>query len=101
MLYVLVFAAVLLFVLHVVFLLISFKNGALLTRRYFYSHLTLWLTGGCVFLLALFYSGHGISGFLDYFNTAIKLGMILLFTFALSLVAHLIVSRIVLPLMRK
>lgn len=101
MILLLVIAAAVLFVAHVTLLLLSFRNGELVRGRYFYSHLTLWLTGVCVFLLALQYNGQGKSAFLDYFDTSTKRLMILVFTFALSFVAHLIVSRLVLPLIRK
>lgn len=100
-LYLFTIAAAILFISHVTLLLLSFKLGQLISRRYFYSHLTLWLTGICVFLLALTYSGTGQSAFLDYFNTFGKQLLILVFTAALSLVAHLIVTRLVLPLLTK
>lgn len=99
MLYPLLIAAIVLFVTHVVLLLMSFRGGALVNTRYFYSHFTLWLTGLCVFILALQYGGKGLSGFLDYFDSPVKLGIILLFTLALSLTAHLIVKKVVLPLL--
>jgi len=98
---ILIAAAIILFVSHVALLLASFQKAQLVSTRYFYSHLTLWLTGGLVFVLALLYSGAGRSGFLDYFDTPFKKGMILVFTLALSLVAHSIVRLLVLPLLRK
>jgi len=49
----------------------------------------------------LLYAGSGRSGFLDYFNTPIKMGMIIIFTFTLSLLAHLIVRFLVLPLLER
>ncbi len=90
-----------LFLAHVVLLFTAFPNSKLAQKRYFYSHLTLWLTGGVVFILALLYSGKGQSGFLDYFDSPFKKGMIITFTLALSLVAHTIVRLVVLPLMSK
>ncbi len=90
-----------LFLAHVVLLFTSFPNSQLARQRYFYSHLTLWLTGVTVFVLALLCSGTGHSAFLDYFDSPIKKGMIIAFTLALSLVAHTIVRLVVLPLMSK
>jgi len=100
MFYLILTAAALLFIAHVVLLLISFKGSELIPTRYFYSHLTLWLTGVLVFILALQYSGTGQLSILDYFDTLQKKVMILVFTFALSLVAHLIVRLLVLPLLK-
>ena len=97
----LIVLAAALFLAHVVLLFTAFPNSRLARQRYFYSHLTLWLTGGVVFILALLYSGTGQSGFLDYFDSPLKKGMIITFTLALSFVAHTIVRLVVLPLMTK
>lgn len=101
MLYILISTAVILFIAHVVLLFTSFSNACLIPPRYFYSHLTLWLTGLTVFALATLYSGTNQSGFLDYFNTWMRRSYILVFIFGLSLVAHCIVTFLVLPLLRK
>ncbi|WCT14506.1 hypothetical protein [Mucilaginibacter jinjuensis] len=101
MFYFLILIAVLLFVAHVVLLIASFVGPKFGSSRYFYSHLTLWLTGITVCILAVLYSGEHRSGFLDYFNTPSRVVMIIVFTFALSLVAHGIVKFIVLPLVKK
>jgi hypothetical protein len=101
MFYLLIVAAAIFFIAHVALLLASFSGSHLVKKRYFYSHLTLWITGMVVFAMALLYSGNNQSGFLDYFNTPLKKAMILVFTFALSLVAHSIVRYLVLPLMKK
>lgn len=101
MLYTLILIAVAFFVAHVILLFTSFNNAKLKAPRYFYSHLTLWLTGLTVFALAFLYSGTNQSGFLDYFNTPVKKSYILVFTFGLSLVAHCLVTFVVLPLLRK
>jgi len=101
MFYFLLIIAAGLFLAHVVLLFTAFPDAQLAQRRYFYSHLTLWLTGATVFILALLYSGEGQSTFLDYFDTPTKKGMIIAFTLALSLVAHTIVRLLVLPLMSK
>lgn len=101
MLYLLIAAAAVFFILHVVLLFTSFPNAQLAKQRYFYSHLTLWITGAVVFVIALLYSGNGQSGFLDYFNTSYKRATIIAFTLALSLTAHLLVRFVALPLMAK
>jgi hypothetical protein len=96
--YLLIFAAGALFIAHVGLLLASFSRSGFSNRRYFYSHLTLWLTGICVFVLAWLFHGRQMSGFLDYFGTASKLAFILVFTAALSLIAHLLIRLVVLPM---
>jgi len=101
MFYVLIAAALIFFIAHVALLLTAFPGAELARTRYFYSHLTLWLTGALVFSLALLYSGTRRSSFLDYFNDSSKKVLILVFTLSLSLVAHLIVRLIVLPLLKK
>lgn len=101
MLYILISAAVVLFIAHVFLLFTSFSKGTLISPRYFYSHLTLWLTGLAVFALAALYSGTNQSAFLDYFDSWTKKSYILVFIFGLSLVAHCIVTFLVLPLLRK
>lgn len=101
MFYLLIIVAAVFFIAHVVLLLASFSGSSLIGNRYFYSHLTLWVTGIVVFTMAVLYSGTNQSGFLDYFNTPFKKGMILAATLALSLVAHSIVKLLVLPLMNK
>ncbi|MES2377564.1 MAG: hypothetical protein V4553_13355 [Bacteroidota bacterium] len=100
MFYLIATAAAALFIAHVVLLLISFPKSQLAPARYFYSHLTLWLTGVLVFVLALLYSGKDQLSILDYFDTMQKKVMILVFTFALSLVAHLVVRLLILPLLK-
>jgi len=101
MFYLLIVAAIIFFLTHVILLFTAFPKSKLASTRYFYSHLTLWLTGVIIFVLAILYSGSGQSHFLDYFNSPAKKGMILVFTLALSLTAHAIVRLIVIPLMRR
>lgn len=101
MLYILISVAVILFIAHVILLFTSFSNAGIIPSRYFYSHLTLWLTGLSVFALVALYSGTNRSAFLDYFDTWMRKSYIVLFTFGLSLVAHAIVTFLVLPLLRK
>ncbi|MBS1660290.1 MAG: hypothetical protein JST68_04485 [Bacteroidetes bacterium] len=87
--------AALSFLAHVVLLVASLYAGRFDRSKYFWSHATLWLTGGIVFLLALLYSGSGKSGFIDYFDTGFKKMMILAGTVLLSFVAHKVVSRLI------
>jgi hypothetical protein len=97
MIYLLSIAAVVFFVAHVGLLIASFTRGHFYATRYVYSHVTLWVTGLLVFLLALLFQGRNMSGFLDYFDTPARKGMILLGTVCLSLIAHVIVRTLVLP----
>jgi len=99
MFYTLLIIAAIFFVTHVVLLFTAFPQSKLAHKRYFYSHLTLWFTGVAIFILALLYGGTGQSSFLDYFNTPLKALTILAFTMVLSLIAHLIVRLLILPLM--
>jgi hypothetical protein len=101
MFYTLIVAAAVFFLAHVILLFTSFPGTGFLSSRYFYSHLTLWITGIIIFTLAILYSGTNVSGFFDYFDTPFKKGMILIFTFGLSLVAHCIVRYLVLPAVSK
>ncbi len=101
MFYLLITAAVVFFIAHVALLLMAFPKSELDSSRYLYSHITLWLTGIAVFLLAWLYSGTGQSAFLDFFNTPVKKVLILVFTAALSLTAHSLVRFVVLPMVRK
>ncbi|MET1055813.1 MAG: hypothetical protein ABWY16_10940 [Pedobacter sp.] len=101
MYYILILGSALFFIAHVALLFTAFPKSELARKRYFYSHLTLWITGVLVFSLAMLYSGSGRSNFLDYFDTTFRKLMILVFTLALSFVAHLIVTRLVVPLLQK
>jgi len=101
MLQILIIATCIFFIAHLALLLASFPQSELARTRYFYSHLTLWITGVLVFSMAVLYSGKGQSGFLDYFDTTASKLMILVFTAGLSFVAHVIVMRLVVPLLRK
>lgn len=98
---ILVFAAIIFFITHVLLLLSSFSRKKLLAKRYYYSHFTLWLTGIVVFILASVYQGTQRSGFLDFFNTSFSRIMILCFTLFLSVLAHLVVRLLVLPIIRR
>ncbi|WP_158799246.1 hypothetical protein [Pedobacter sp. L105] len=100
MFYILILASIIFFIAHVALLFTAFPQSKLARKRYFYSHLTLWITGLFVFALALLYSGSGRSAFLDYFDSTTKKVMILVFTAALSLVAHSIVIWVVVPMLR-
>lgn len=99
MFYLLILVSIIFFITHVALLLTAFPQSKLARKRYFYSHLTLWITGITVFIIALLYSGSGRSSFLDYFDSTAKKIMILVFTAALSFVAHVIVKFVVLPML--
>ena len=101
MIYALTIAASVFFIAHVSLLLSSFGKGRFYSVRYFLSHVTLWVTGFLVFFLALLFQGKGISPFLDYFDTPVKKGMILVGAAFLSLVAHSIIKYMVLPARRR
>jgi hypothetical protein len=101
MYYILISAAAIFFIAHVALLFTAFPNAKLAKGRYFYSHLTLWITGAIVFAMAMLFNGTGESGFFDYFNTTYKRVMIIVFTLALSLTAHCLVRFVALPLMAK
>ncbi|MCX2480601.1 hypothetical protein OQY15_15965 [Pedobacter sp. MC2016-15] len=89
------------FLAHLVLLLSSFPKFQLAPIRYFYSHLTLWITGIIVFAMAVSYSGDGQSSFLDYFDSTFKRAMILVFTVVLSTLAHFVVKLLIVPALRK
>ena len=99
MFYILISVAVIFFIAHVALLLTAFPKSELARTRYFYSHLTLWITGIIVFIIALLYSGSGRSSFLDYFDSTTKKVMILVCTAAISLVAHSIVKLLVMRML--
>lgn len=86
-----------LFVAHVILLFTSFPAKGFKNARYFYSHLTLWLTGITVFALTMLYAGGGQSVLLDYFDTPLKKVLILVVATVLSVIAHMIVKTLVLP----
>lgn len=92
MLYLLLALAGVCFLLHVVFLFGSFGTGGRFNRRrYFYSHLTLWITGLLLFILVTTFQGQHAAAMIDYFDTAGRRLMILIGVVALSLLAHIIV----------
>lgn len=101
MLYLLLVVTGILFLAHVAFLFASFQKTGFSSKNYRYSHLTLWLTGICLFLMAWLYHGKGISEFFDYFDNTSRRLFILLFTVGLSVTAHLIVRFLILPVWRK
>ena len=79
------------FIVHVLLLFTSFPASGFLKTRYLYSHITLWMAGTLLFILAWLYAGKGYSDFLDFFDTPLKKAAILLVTVLLSVVAHSIV----------
>ncbi|MBS1566243.1 MAG: hypothetical protein JST39_17800 [Bacteroidetes bacterium] len=87
------------FVAHLALMLLSFSGGRFHPRRYFYSHLTLWMTGLFLFAAVWLYEGEKLSAFLDYFDTTTSKLMVLVATVGVSLLAHIIVRKLVLPAM--
>lgn len=85
------------FVAHVILLFTSFGKNGYQKRRYFYSHLTLWITGVILFALAAMYAGKQVSPILDVFDTIGKQVLILAAVVVLSLTAHTIVRYLIMP----
>lgn len=90
-------AAAVFFVAHVLLLFTSFGKGRYSKARYFWSHLTLWISGILVFSLTTLYAGTSESAIVDVFDTPVKRWLILVVTVVLSIVAHTIVRLLVLP----
>ncbi|PWV47620.1 hypothetical protein [Chitinophaga sp. S165] len=93
----LVALALLFFIAHVILLFTSFGKNGYQKMRYFYSHLTLWICGGLLFLLAVLYTGKNVSAILDVFDTPVKQLLIPGVVVVLSLTAHTIVRFLVMP----
>ena len=90
-------AAAVFFLAHVFLLFTSFGRERYSKLKYLWSHLTLWICGILVFTLTSLYAGTGESAIVDVFDTPVKRWLILVVTAALSIVAHTIVRRLVLP----
>ena len=93
----LVALALVFFIAHVFLLFTSFGKNGYQKLRYFYSHLTLWISGGLLFLLAVLYAGKNEVAILDVFDTPGKQLLIPGIVVVLSLVAHTIVHFLVIP----
>jgi len=93
----LVVLALLFFIAHVILLFTSFGKNGYQKKRYFYSHLTLWICGAIVFLMAMLYAGKNASTILDVFDTPVKQLLIPGMVVVLSFTAHTIVRLLVLP----
>jgi hypothetical protein len=89
--------ALVFFVAHVILLFTSFGKNGYQKKRYFYSHLTLWITGVLLFVMAALYAGKEVSPFLDVFDTFGKQALILAAVVVLSLTAHTICRYLVIP----
>lgn len=89
--------ALVFFIAHVMLLFTSFGKSGYRKLRYFYSHLTLWISGGLLFLLAVLYAGKSESSILDVFDTPGKQMLIPGIVVVLSLAAHTIVHFLVIP----
>jgi hypothetical protein len=92
----LVLAAVF-FVAHVALLFTSFGKNGFQKKKYFWSHLTLWITGIIAYLITVLYAGKGINQTVDLFDTGGKQALLLLVTVVLSVVAHTVVKLFILP----
>jgi hypothetical protein len=89
--------ALLFFIAHVFLLFTSFGKNGYQKKRYFYSHVTLWICGILVFLMAMLYAGKNEAAVLDVFDTPGKQFLILGMVIVLSLTAHTIVRFLVMP----
>ncbi|PUZ22069.1 hypothetical protein DCM91_15185 [Chitinophaga costaii] len=87
--------ALLFFIAHVALLFTSFGKTAYNKRRYAWSHYTLWICGIIVYVAAVL-NARG-DDTLGIFNTPLKQLLILVVVAVLSLVAHTIVRKLVLP----
>lgn len=89
--------ALVFFLAHVFLLFTSFGKNGYQKRRYFYSHLTLWISGVLLFVLAWLYAGKQASPLLDVFDTPEKKIMIIGAVLLLSFAAHTIIRFLILP----
>ncbi|WP_440133068.1 hypothetical protein [Chitinophaga sancti] len=92
--------ALVFFVAHVILLFTSFGKNGYQKKRYFYSHLTLWIAGVLVFLMTALFAGKQVSPILDVFDTFGKQALILGGVVVLSLTAHTICRYLVIPRFR-
>ena len=90
------FAAIF-FIAHVLLLFTSFPDTGFLKHRYFWSHVTLWIFGILIFLMATIFAGKGISSLADVFDTPVKRLMILAVVAIVSGIAHTVVRLLILP----
>ena len=93
----LVILALVFFVAHVLLLFTSFGKNRYHKKRYLYSHVSLWISGAILFLLASLYAGKQESGILDIFDTPGKQLLIIGMVLLLSFTAHTIVRFLVMP----
>lgn len=89
--------ALVFFVAHVILLFTSFGKNGYQKKRYFYSHLTLWIAGVLVFLMTALFAGKQVSPVLDVFDTIGKQALILGGVVVLSLTAHTICRYLIIP----
>src|SRR4051812_46210857 len=89
--------ALVFFLAHVVLLFTSFGKSGYQKTRYLYSHITLWICGAVLFLLASLYAGKQVSPILDVFDTPAKQLLIIGVVLVLSFTAHTIVRYLVMP----
>ncbi|WP_346317903.1 hypothetical protein [Chitinophaga sp. YIM B06452] len=89
--------AALFFVAHVFLLFTSFGKSGYNSKKYRWSHLTLWICGILFFIAATLYAGTGESPVIDVFDTRVKQGLFLVIPLVLSAIAHTIVKLFVMP----
>lgn len=89
--------AIVFFVAHVILLFTSFGKNGYQKTRYLLSHVTLWICGAIVFLMAFLYAGKQEASVLNVFDTLSKQALIIALVLVLSLVAHTIVRLLVMP----
>ncbi|MCK7554356.1 hypothetical protein MKQ70_04780 [Chitinophaga sedimenti] len=85
------------FVAHVMLLFTSFSKTGFNKKKYFWSHLTLWITGVVAYLTTVLYAGKGVSSVVDLFDSTGKQALLLLVVVVLSVVAHTVVKLFILP----
>ncbi|NIG55170.1 hypothetical protein [Chitinophaga sp. Cy-1792] len=85
------------FVAHVFLLFTAFNKSGVNKGKYLWSHITLWLAGILACVITLMFAGKGVSSLVDVFDTPVKSGMLIVLAFALSLIAHTVVRKLVMP----
>lgn len=85
------------FLAHVFLLFTSFGKGGMNKPKYLWSHITLWIAGGLACLITILYAGKHVSSVVDVFDTPAKSALLIVLAFVLSLIAHTIVRKVVMP----
>ncbi|MBV8252151.1 MAG: hypothetical protein JO154_06040 [Chitinophaga sp.] len=85
------------FVAHVLLLFTAFGKNGMKKTQYLWSHITLWIAGGLACLITILFAGKQVSPVVDVFNTPAKSLLLVVLAFVLSLIAHTVVRKLVLP----